>query len=180
MKGHSLDRLAAGCARFVCAVQRMSCLEVPQEIQTKVLRLVRCLLGSACFVAQVPLALDLRVFNGTRPGGELPGAGLGQKADLLQLADDGLELGPVLYDGHHRADFAGGATGNAQKVQKVIGSYALETFGDVIVNRECGAVKLIAKARRERNARLLQQVQDAIVEPRSLLPDRQGFEGLVL
>ena len=151
-------------------------LEVAEEVHAKAAGLLRHVTPLTFRARKVALPLHGRAFEGTGPGGQLPGAGFRQSADFLQVPEVRLEPGPVLDHRHHGAHLAARAPRNSQKGQQLIRGHALESLGNVVGNGQRSAVELVAEARRERDAGFFQEIEHAVVEPRRLLPDGQFFE----
>ena len=150
--------------------------EAAEEVHPKAAGLVRHLAPLAFRGGQMTLPLNGRTFEGTGPGGQLPRAGFCQRADFLQVPQVRLEPGPVLNHRHHGAHLAAGAPRNGQKGQQLIRGDALESLGDVVGDGQRGAVELVAEAGRQRDAGFFEQIENAVVEPRRLLPDGEFFK----
>src|ERR1039458_378479 len=92
------------------------------------------------------------------------------------MADVWLEPGPILDRRHHGAHLTARASRNGQKGQQLIRGDALESLGDVVGNGQCGPVQLVAEAGRERDARLFEEIEHPVIEPRCFLPDGEFFK----
>ena len=70
-----------------------------------------------------------------------------------------LSFGPIFHHGDHRAHLAGRSSGNRDEGLQFICRGPLETFGDIVRHGERRAVKLIAKAWRERHAGFFEKIE---------------------
>ena len=150
--------------------------EAAEEVHAKAAGLVRHLAPVTFRRWEVAFPLDGRGFHGAGPGSKLPGTGLGQLSDFLQVPEVRLESGPVLDYRHHGAHLATGAACNGEEGEQLIRGNALEAFGDVVGNGERSAVELVAEAGRERDAGFFEQIEHAVIEPGCLFSNGQSFE----
>jgi hypothetical protein len=126
-------------------------------------------------VVEATRAWDVGILQGIGPSAQLAGTAFSLGLECGQLCLEGLgEPGAAFEDGEHGADFAGGAAGDIDEGQQLVGSAALEALRDVVGNGKRGALQLVAEGTGEHGGSGGVKVIHPVVELGGRAPDGEG------
>ncbi len=87
--------------------------------------------------------------------------------------------GAAFEETQYGAHLAGGAARDVEKAQELGGSAAFEALGNVVGDRERGAVELVAFGPGEAVAQGVEQIVALAGQPERVLPDGEIFEAVI-
>ncbi|MDF0675420.1 MAG: hypothetical protein P0120_13950 [Nitrospira sp.] len=98
---------------------------------------------AAHFVVQMPLAGNIGILELLNPAIELPGDAEAARSQITNFRFQRGEAWNAFHETQHGTDFAGRSSGDVKKGKEFVRAAALEAFGDVVRNGQCGSLQLV-------------------------------------
>jgi hypothetical protein len=133
----------------------------------------------AGLVGEMPRSGDGAVLERIGPGANLSGARFGEGDERGDFGSQRAQIRSTAGQREHRAHFAGGPARDVEEREQFVRRAALETFGDVVRDGQCGAFELVAEGMSQPRGRAVDEVVGPVVELGGRLPNGELFEAFV-